>query len=285
MPKLRSRIEGVLPSLTPAELRVAQLVLDDRVDAALTITELATAAETSPSTVVRFCRSLGLAGYPELRMTLANDAGRAAAEHKPEFGGDIGAEDDLQTMIAKIAGADAAAVEQTAAQLDPATLGRVITAIDEARAVVVFGMGASAVVATDLHHKLERIGCTAATSVDPHQALTQAALLGPGDVLVGISHTGTTEDVVQVMAEARSHGAHTVALTNFPRSRVAAQADEVLTTAVRETTFRSGAMASRIAQLTVIDCVFIGVAQRRRPKALRALEITRAAVLRRGAAR
>jgi DNA-binding MurR/RpiR family transcriptional regulator len=83
------------------------------------------------------------------------------------------------------------------------------------------------------------------------------------------------------MAEARSHGAHTVALTNFPRSRVAAQADEVLTTAVRDTTYRSGAMVSRIAQLTVVDCVFIGVAQRRRPKALRALEITRAAVLRR----
>lgn len=285
VPKLRSRIEGVLPSLTPAELRVARLVLDDLADAALTITELAAAAETSPSTVVRFCRTLGLAGYPELRMSLATDAGWAAAEQKPEFGGDIGADDGIPAMIAKIAGADATAVEQTAAQLDPGALERVITAIDEARRVVVYGMGASAFVAADLHQKLERIGCSTATSVDPNQALTQAALLGPGDVLVGISHTGTTEDVVQVMDEARSHGARTVALTNFPRSRVAAQADEVLTTAVRDTTFRSGAMASRIAQLTVIDCVFVGVAQRRRWEALRALEITRAAVVRRGRTR
>jgi DNA-binding MurR/RpiR family transcriptional regulator len=281
VPKLRSRIEGLLPALTPAERRVAELVLGDQADAALTITELAAAAETSPSTVVRFCRTLGLAGYPDLRMTMARDSGRAAAEHRPEFGSDIGEDDDVPTMIAKIAAADADAVEQTAVQLDPATLSRVITAIDEARAVVVYGMGASTFVAADLHQKLERIGCSAATSVDPHQALTQAALLGPGDVLVGISHTGTTEDVAAVMAEARSHGARTVALTNFPRSRVASQGDEVLTTAVRETTFRSGAMASRIAQLTVIDCVFIGVAQRRRPEALRALEITRTAVLRR----
>ena len=281
MPKLRARIEGFLPALTPAEHRVAQLVLDDQVDAALTITELAAAAETSPSTVVRFCRTLGLTGYPELRMTLARDAGQAAAERKPEFGWDIDAADGIPAMIASIAGADAAAIEATAAQLDPAVLERVIAAIDEARTVVVYGVSASGFVAADLHQKLERIGRVAATSTDSHQALMQAALLGPGDVLVAISHSGTTEEVVDVIAEARSHGAFTVAVTNFPRSRVAEHADEVLTTSVRETTFRSGAMASRMAQLTVIDCVFVGVAQRRRPEALRALEITRAAVRRR----
>jgi DNA-binding MurR/RpiR family transcriptional regulator len=280
MPKLRARIEGLLPALTPAERRVAELVLGDQADAALTIIELAGAAATSPSTVVRFCRTLGLAGYPELRMALAREAGRAAAEQKPEFGGDIDPADSVPAMIAKIAAADAAAVEQTAAGLDPGALERAITAIDAAGSVVVFGVGASGIVAADLHLKLERIGVSTATSTDAHLAMMKAALLGPGDVLIGISHTGIRGEVVELLAEARSHGAVTVAVTNFPRSRVAEEADEVLTTSVRETTFRSGAMASRIAQLTVIDCVFVGVAQRRRPEALRALEITRSAVLR-----
>lgn len=109
-------------------------------------------------------------------------------------------------------------------------------------------------------------------------ALTSAALLRPGDVAVGISHTGATIDTLDVLSEARSHGATTVALTNFPRSPITELADHVLTTAARETTFRSGAMSSRIAQLTLVDCLFIGVAQLRLDTAREALQSTRDAV-------
>ena len=69
-----------------------------------------------------------------------------------------------------------------------------------------------------------------------------------------------------------------MALTNFPRSPIAEVADHVLTTAARETTYRSGAMASRLAQLTVVDCLFVGVAARNRAKTRRALEVTAEAV-------
>ena len=95
---------------------------------------------------------------------------------------------------------------------------------------------------------------------------------------VGISHTGVTRDTIDALTEARRHGATTVALTNFPRSPITRVADHVLTTAARETTFRSGAMASRLAQLTVVDCVFVGLAQRSYPDTHSALERTRAAV-------
>jgi DNA-binding MurR/RpiR family transcriptional regulator len=281
MPKLRSQIQSVLPSLTAAERRIAQVVLDDSAAAGLTITELADLADTSPSSVVRFCRVLGLRGYPELRLTLASEAGRAEAEQRPEFGSDIGAGDDLAEVIAKIGFADAAAVEQTVAQLDVAALGRVVTAIDAARSVLVFGMAASSVVAADLQLKLERIGLTVSTTTDPHLALMKAALLDERDVALVISHSGTTVEVIETLAEARSRGARTIAVTNFPKSPVCAHADDVLTTVARETTFRSGAMASRIAQLTVVDCVFIGVAQRRYDEATAALKITRDAVVRR----
>jgi len=83
---------------------------------------------------------------------------------------------------------------------------------------------------------------------------------------------------VEALEEAAKHGATTVAVTNFPRSPLARTADLVLTTAARETTYRSGAMASRIAQLTVIDCLFIGVAQQVLPDARKALEETASAV-------
>ncbi len=105
----------------------------------------------------------------------------------------------------------------------------------------------------DFQQKLHRIGQTAFAWSDTHIALTSAALLQPGDVAIGIPHTGVTTDTIDARAQARRSGATTVALTNFPRSPIVEVADHVLTTAVRETTFRSGAMASRLAQLTLVD--------------------------------
>jgi DNA-binding MurR/RpiR family transcriptional regulator len=133
-------------------------------------------------------------------------------------------------------------------------------------------------VAADFQQKLHRIGKTAFYWSDLHTALASSALLTKGDVAIGISHTGATADVAEMMTVAKEHEALTVALTNFPRSPVANVADLVLTTAARETTYRSGATASRLAQLTVIDCLFVGVAARGRSRTKRALEITAAAV-------
>ncbi|KAB1161174.1 MurR/RpiR family transcriptional regulator [Micromonospora sp. DT46] len=273
-------ISGLLPSLSPAEQRVARLVVADPAAASRrTITDLATAAETSEATVIRFCRSVGMDGYPQLRIRLAAEAARRIEPPDARVvGGDIPPGADLAQIIATIAFNDARAVEETAEQLDPAICEQVVDAIAGAGRIDVYGAGASGFVASDFQQKLHRIGRTAFYFPDVHTALTSAALLGRGDVAVGISHTGTTSDVIEVLEQARARGAATVALTNFPRSPITEVADFVLTTAARETTYRSGAMASRLAQLTVVDCLFVGVAARNRSRARKALEATAEAV-------
>jgi DNA-binding MurR/RpiR family transcriptional regulator len=272
-------IRALLPTLAPAEQRIADAVLADPAGAAgRTITALAQACRTSETTVIRFARAIGFQGYPELRLALAAVAGREGSDDGRVIGSDIGPHDTLAQVVEKISFADARAVEETAAQLDLAVLGSVVDTLVAASRVDLYGVGASAFVAADFQQKLHRIGRVAFAWADPHMALTSAALLGPGDVAVGISHTGATTDTVDALAEAGRRGATTVALTNFPRSPIAAVADLVLTTAARETTFRSGAMASRLAQLTVVDCVFVGVAQRTYTETRRALERTYEAV-------
>ncbi|MEV4820977.1 MurR/RpiR family transcriptional regulator [Micromonospora sp. NPDC049275] len=273
-------ISGLLPSLSPAEQRVARLVVSDPAAAARrTITDLATAAETSEATVIRFCRSVGMDGYPQLRIRLAAEAARRIEPPDARVvGGDIPPGADLAQIIATIAFNDARAVEETAEQLDPAICEQVVEAIAGAGRIDIYGAGASGFVASDFQQKLHRIGRIAFYFPDVHTALTSAALLGRGDVAIGISHTGTTSDVIEVLEQARTRGAATVALTNFPRSPVTEVADFVLTTAARETTYRSGATASRLAQLTVVDCLFVGVAARNRSRARKALEATAEAV-------
>jgi DNA-binding MurR/RpiR family transcriptional regulator len=271
------RVRAVMPALAPAEQRVANAVLADPGGvAAMTISELAEVASTSETTVIRFCKQIGVPGSPQLRLQLA--AQSAQESIRPEVGGDIEPGDSLADVVRKVAFADERAVRETAQQVDVEALAKVVDAVVKASRVDLYGFAASAFVALDLQQKLHRIRRVAFAWSDVHIALTSAALLGEGDVAIGISHTGTTVEVVEALEEAAKHGATTVAVTNFPRSPLAKTADLVLTTAARETTYRSGAMASRIAQLTVIDCLFIGVAQQVLPDARKALEETATAV-------
>jgi DNA-binding MurR/RpiR family transcriptional regulator len=277
---LLAHVRALTPNLPPAERRVAAAVVQDPAGvAAKTISELAEACRTSGTTVIRFCRAMGFPGYPELRLALAAAAQAGQARGWEDIGSDIGPQDSIDEVIKKIAHADARAVEETAAQLNAETLTAVVDAIVRARRIDIYGVGASAFVALDLQQKLHRIDRIVYAWPDPHSAVTSAALLKRGDVAIGISHTGMTADTVGSLAEARQQQATTVAITNFPGSAIASVADHVLTTAARETTFRSGAMASRIAALTVVDCLFVAVAQRNYKQTMRALERTYAAIV------
>ncbi|MDA3645777.1 MurR/RpiR family transcriptional regulator [Saccharopolyspora indica] len=272
------KIRSLLPGLARAEQRVANIVLADPASISRrSITEVAEAAGTSETTVTRFCKAIGVGGYPDLRIALAADTARTSTRDR-ELGSDIAPDDDLGQIIEKVGYADAKAVEETADQLDAAVLQPLVEDVAQARRIDVYGVGASAFVALDLQQKLHRIGLTCFAWSDTHNALTSAAVLREGDVAIGISHTGATAETVEALREARRRGATTAALTNFARSPITEVADHVLTTAVRETTYRSGAMASRIGQLTVIDCLFIGVAQRHLDQARAALEATYEAV-------
>ncbi|OZM81406.1 MurR/RpiR family transcriptional regulator [Pseudonocardia sp. MH-G8] len=273
------RIRAVLPSLRPAQRRVAEAVLHDPAGSAqLPIGRLAQQCATSAATVMRFCRSAGFRGYPELRLALARETGREDAGDGAALSPDIDPGDSLAEIVAKIAFTDAAAVQDTAATLDLDALAAAVSAVGAARRVDVYGLGASGFVGQDLQQKLHRIGLLAFAWPDPHAALTSAALLDAESVAIAISHTGTTTDTVDALRVARESGATTIAVTNFAPSPLTACADLVLATAARETTFRSGAMASRIAQLAVIDCLFVGVAQRSYDRTIDRLTRTHRAV-------
>ena len=274
-------VRSVMSSLSPAEKRVAKVVLSDPEKATeLPIGELASASKTSEATVVRFSKKAGFDGYPGLRLALASEAGRASASTGSQWieDLDIAPDDSLSVMMAKVAAADARAVSDTADTLDVAALKKAITAVARGRKTLIVGVGASGLVARDLEQKLERLGLQARAHTDPHSALMAAALLGPKDVVVGISHTGETEDTLEPFALASDAGAATIAITNYPRSRLAALTQVLLLTVAPESSLRSGAMASRVAQLSIVDFLCIGLVRERPEKTRSALNKTRTAV-------
>jgi hypothetical protein len=149
-------IRSLLPDLAPVERRVAQAVLDDPAGVAWrSISELARSCGTSATSVVRFCRAIGLRGYPELRIALAGAVAHDDAAAVVAASSDIDPDDDPVTITKKIAYADAAAVTETASRLDVSALLKVVDALAAANRIDIYGVGASGLVAVDLQIKLQ----------------------------------------------------------------------------------------------------------------------------------
>ncbi len=274
-------IRSILPSLRPSERRIAERFLaDPEATAGLPIAELAALCQTSTTSVVRFCHRLGYQRFKDLTMDVLREATWESFETAglPEAAGDIDQADSLSEIVAKISLTETLSIADTAKMLDIDSLQRAVTAVSAASRIDLFGIGASFFVAEDFQKKLVRIGRMALTGQDAHAAWTSAATLRTGDVAIGVSYSGTTSETVSYLSLARSAGATTVALTNHANSALTKEADIVLTTAARETGFRSGALGSRIAQLMVIDCLFIGVAQAHYEESMAAIRQTYAAI-------
>src|SRR5919107_4889150 len=274
------RVRTLLPEFTGALQRVAEQVLTDPAAASrATIVELAERSGTSPATVTRFCRALGFDGYADLRLGIAAETGRArSAGWTVDIGREIQPGDPLSRVLGQIMAADTQAMHDTAALLDLAEVERAADAIAHASRVDIYGASGSALVGGEMQFSLHRIGVATWAWTDVHNGLASAALLKAGDVALGISHSGQTRETIEMLAEAGSHGATTVALTSFPRSPLAEVADIILLTASQATTFRPDALSARHPQLVVLDLLYIAVAQRTHDRAHAAFQRTAQAV-------
>ncbi|MEU3614197.1 MurR/RpiR family transcriptional regulator [Streptomyces sp. NPDC006872] len=261
---LAAKVRTLAPTATRSMQRVAETVAGDPAGcAALTVTGLAIRTGTSEATVVRTARLLGYTGYRDLRLALAGLAAQQQSGRSPALTTDIAVDDSLADVVAKLAHDEQQTLADTAAALDTGQLEAAVTAAAGARRIDVYGVGASGLVAQDLTQKLLRIGRIAHAHSDTHLAVTTAVQLASGDLAVAITHSGSTRDVVEPLRVAFERGATTVAITGRPQSAVTQYADHVLTTSTaRESELRPAAMSSRTSQLLVVDCLFVGVAQR-----------------------
>ncbi|WP_327236040.1 MurR/RpiR family transcriptional regulator [Streptomyces sp. NBC_01317] len=261
---LAAKVRTLAPSMTRSMQLVAEAVAGDPAGcAALTVTGLAELTGTSEATVVRTARLLGYPGYRDLRLALAGLAAQQQSGRAPAVTADIAVDDPLADVVAKLAYDEQQTLADTAAALDTVQLGAVVTAAAAARRIDIYGVGASALVGMDLAQKLSRIGVIAQAHSDPHLAVTHAVQLRAGDVAIAITHSGSTWDAIEPLRVAFDRGATTVAITGRPDGPVSQYADHVLTTSTaRESELRPAAMSSRTSQLLVVDCLFIGVAQR-----------------------
>ncbi|HKL75193.1 MAG TPA: MurR/RpiR family transcriptional regulator [Halanaerobiales bacterium] len=267
------RINSYMEQLKPAEKKVAKYILNNREEVIhLSITKLAREAGVSEATVVKFCQHIGYSGYQELKIMLAQAEKKGKQDR---IYGEIEAEDNVEEIINKIFQIYDQSLHNTKKLFDNNNIKEAIKTVIDSKRIYFFGFGASGIVARDSELKFKRINYVAEALLDNHKQKTIASLLTEDDLVVAISDSGRTKELMESLEIAKNAGAKIIAITSNMDSPVTKVSDIILLTSSKETPFRGSALASRMAQLAVIDVLFLGVASSEYDKTIEALSKTR----------
>lgn len=251
------RIRSIHKTLGPTSRAIADYILTQPdVVMRISVTELAEATGASQGSVVNFCQGLGLSGFQQLKLSLA----QAVVQPVQYIQEDLARTDDIETVCRKMFHAGIQVLRDSISVLDPKSVAAAVELIRGANRVEIYGIGSSAPIAEDAHYRMLRIGLEAKAVTDSHIQAISASRTGPDVAVLTISHTGSTRETVVATQLAKEAGAKTIVLTNVARSPIQSYADVTLFTMARETMFRTEAMTSRIAQLCVIDTLIAALA-------------------------
>jgi DNA-binding MurR/RpiR family transcriptional regulator len=256
---LLSRVGGQLPPLQAAERRVAEVLLAQPARAIFcSVAELAELTSTSSATVVRCAQRLGFKGYHDLKVTLAD---QLAGAIPPRTAAQASCDPRL-AALAQVTAAGAATVRDAAALVDAAVFDASVRALDDARRVLVVGVGSSAALCQDTAARLTAIGLHTEAPVDIHDQHVRARLLEAGDVCLALSHTGATRETLRTVIAAVEGGATTVAVTSVATSLLTQVADHALVVGTHAVARALEPLATRLAHLALLDSLVVAVARR-----------------------
>ncbi len=238
-------------SFSKAEKKIADFLMQNPNDILpLFITELAEQCGTSEATIVRFAKRLGFDGYQQLKIAIAQET-----DSRP-INENITEDDNAGSIFQKVCDDIYCSLEKTKKAIDVDSLETCCNAILASDNILVCGLGNSASIALDASHKMFRLGLNAHAYTDNHMQAIAAAHTNEKSVVIGISHSGESKDIIQAMQIAKQNGATTVAITNFGKSPIDKIGDIILHTVSDETNYRILGLSSRIAQLALIDTIY-----------------------------
>lgn len=247
-------------SLSDTERDIAQFLLADPEAAVdMSIHELAKRTFSSSSSVVRLCHHLGFEGFKEFRKALTYELA-VREQSRVDEQKELKRSDRLEDIIEKITYKNIMSLEDTKNLIDVQTLQECLWLIRRARCVYLFGLGASLIAAKDLYLKLLRLNKLCVINDDWHSQLLQAKNALEKDLGIVISYSGNTYEVIECMKTLKENKTPIIAITRCVATPVSELADQKLYTTANESTFRSGAMSSRISQLNIIDVLYTALA-------------------------
>lgn len=237
------RLKQNLTSYSPTLQKLGNFVIEESSRVLyFTITELARESGASEASVTRLCRHLGCKGYTEFKMALA----LCVQQNQPEVASDLSSTESLIEESVQ-------ALRDTGALLDHQALQLAAQALHQAKAVQIYGVAASAIIGDFLQYKLLRVGKPALLFSDMHRAAMNATSLGPHDVLIAISSSGSTKDILHAVTLAKQQQAQVIVISNTQRSPLAKLADILLVAAKPEGPLNAGTLPAKVGAMLLVE--------------------------------
>ncbi|MCW6676709.1 MurR/RpiR family transcriptional regulator [Aerococcaceae bacterium NML180378] len=252
------KIKKSLPDCTPVETQLAEYILNNR-SAVIHYSAqlLAKKSNTSAATVVRYAKKLGYKGFQQLKIDLAKDN----SEQEVSFDDMILEEDDTLTLVKKSYSSNLKTLEQTYNLINVEYLSSAIHLLTQAETIYLVGVGGSSIICEDLMHKLTRINKKVIFHQNFHIFLHNLTYIKPKDVLIAVSYSGETPEIINAVKFANAAHAPVVAITQFRKNTLTKLADILLNTASEEKEMRLGAISSRFSSLILSDLLYLGLAK------------------------
>ena len=256
-----SKIKEMQSELTAKEKKISKYILQhlDKI-VYMNTYQIADKCKVSQASVVRFAKKLGYSGFPEFKISFGRDMGRRDVEEKINFiYEDIQETDELDDLIKKIVYANSNIIQDTYSILDTNTVKEAVEIIKNARKIFILGAGYSGIVAKDFHYKLGELGMNSICEADYHIQLASISTLNENDVVFVISQGGKTVDIYNLVKEAKKRKVKIISVTQMSSNPIRDLADIKISTIMEKNNFRSTALSSRIAQLTIIDIIYVAL--------------------------
>ena len=232
-----------LPGYSPTLQKLGDFILTDPQKVLyLTITELARETDTSEASVTRLCRHLGCKGYTEFKMALALDV-----QHNQPAA--VASGDSIDMLVEETV----QALRDTGKFINREVLQSAVEALHQAKTIQIYGVAASAITGEYLHYRLLRLGKSAQLFGDMHRAAMNASTLREGDLVIAISASGSTKDVMHVVKLAKKQNARVLMLSNTLRSPMGSLADMLLVAARPEGPFNAGALSGKVGAMMLVE--------------------------------
>ncbi|MFZ4452858.1 MurR/RpiR family transcriptional regulator [Salibacterium aidingense] len=242
-----------------------------------TINQVADDLMVADATVFRFCKRLGFKGYQAMKIALASELVHPIQDIHEE----INEEDSEMEIMAKVFQSNVNAIQFTKDIQETSRFQEVLSHILQARQLHFYGNGGSGITALDGQHKFIRTGVPCFAYTDTHLQLMDASQLNSEDTAFFISHTGSNKDLLEVLEVAKQSGAVTIGITNLAKSPLSKQVDVCLYTTSEETEYRSEALSSRIAELSLLDALYVNYSVKKQEQTQQAVTKMREAISRR----
>lgn len=252
-----SKIRSSFPQLAALESRVAEWILENPnkvVD--LSMAQIGQSCGVSDTTVLRFCRSAGFYGFADLKINIIRDLARPTEMINEK----IDERDDIPIIVRKVFTSNSEALRDTLEVMDYSAFSQALDLLAGANRIIVIGVGTSSPIVMEAYQKFFRIGLNCKAQTDSYLQLMEVSLLGSGDVVLGISQTGASADPIATLRLAKQNEVSTICITGNAQSPITQFADVTLLSVAHEK--RAEATASRIAQSTIVDALYICLALR-----------------------